>query len=74
MGILFDAVRIKAGKGTLFLNGEKIAEVENVEFTMKEERSLVRTLSIRYRPGAYMREEPAYSPDRKEKSDHEGQN
>ena len=75
MGILFDSVQ--AGKGALFLNGEKVAEIPAGEATMiaQEERSITvggHPSSIWYLPGVYMREEPV-RPDRKEQSDHESQ-
>lgn len=78
MGILFNAVRIKAGKGTLFLNGEKIAESEATmicgdEITPFTEEQYAYFRDRRYRTGVYMREEPV-RPVRKEQSDHESQN
>lgn len=80
MGVLFNSVRLKAGKGVLFLNGEKIAEIPPGEITMTiadestpiTEEQYAYFRGRRYRPGVYMREEPA-GPDRKEKSDHESQ-
>ena len=71
VGILYESVRIKAGNGTLFLNGEKICEVQDVQFTMEKAHDEPRTLAARYRPGIYMREEPAHPVGRKEQSDHE---
>ena len=66
MGILFDAVKFKAGKGVLVENGKEVLKFE-VGIPITERRS------IRYRPGIYMREEPARAVGRKEQSDHESQ-
>ena len=81
MGVLFDAVRIKAGKGALFLNGEKIAEIPpgGITITVADESTPTITeeqyayfRGRRNRPGVYMREEPV-RPARKEQSDYESQ-
>lgn len=91
MGILVDAVQIKAEKGitpAMIRIGSVIGAAMAVEPKIRQgavtmvaldertpitEEQYAYFRDRRYRPGVYMREEPAYRPDRKEQSDHESQ-